>query len=717
MLKPQGCRLLAKPRNFLLVGLVLVAVYWLLLTSSKTSGYRVVPWAKAPEQKEPPKELTEEEKKKQREVEVRASFEKDHEEVGKLPEAGAIYGNTLLSLTGKDDPNLESQSVFKPWTKPAAFSTDKPYIYNPYPEYNSDEWKNDNHAEYVPCLGPLGEEVEDISIFKGRLRQFPSPGFGSYDVFGLSDNICYERDTRLGPYSATKFDKKNEPLDWDTVSWGRLQDKCVERNQARFDMIGPDNEYIASAYPELARSGPASGNDDGGDDLKREKEKDQTARLRRRRIARAARDAENRTSSESAPKQEPRTALLLRSFTGKRYTENDKEVIRSLVSELSLRTGGEYQVFLLLHVKEKERDISTPEARQLILEKEIPREFWDMTVMWNDALVQGMYPKLDPGREASVHNAQWLSVQRFSQEHRQFDFVWNWEMDSRVIGHNYEMLHKLGEFAKQQPRKGIWERSERFYIPSLHGGYNSDFRTHIEKLYGSDMVWGAPELPFVNPVGPKPPVASPDQDEYEWGVGEEADLITLAPMFNPAPSGWVLRDQVWRYEDETHKPADLPRRATIITQNRASRRLLDIMHVEDLRGKHVGSELATPTVAFIHGLKAVHAPMPVFFDRPWNGTLLQKWFNGGPKGVSGYYGSSMDWGQEGRYQGSTWYFRAIPPQRLYNNWAGYEDTDIGGHDWETEHGRPCLPTMFLHPIKEIKPTEPGYSSKSGLPYA
>jgi hypothetical protein len=109
--------------------------------------------------------------------------------------------------------------------------------------------------------------------------------------------------------------------------------------------------------------------------------------------------------------------------------------------------------------------------------------------------------------------------------------------------------------------------------------------------------------------------------------------------------------------------------------------------------------------------------MPVFFDRPWNGTLLQKWFNGGPKGVSGYYGSSMDWGQEGRYQGSTWYFRAIPPQRLYNNWAGYEDTDIGGHDWETEHGRPCLPTMFLHPIKEIKPTEPGYSSKSGLPYA
>ncbi|CRK23082.1 hypothetical protein BN1723_012892 [Verticillium longisporum] len=57
------------------------------------------------------------------------------------------------------------------------------------------------------------------------------------------------------------------------------------------------------------------------------------------------------TDSEPEPKVEQRTAVLLRSYTGKKYTENDKQVMRALISELNLRTGGEYQVYLLLHAK------------------------------------------------------------------------------------------------------------------------------------------------------------------------------------------------------------------------------------------------------------------------------------------------------------------------------------------------------------------------------
>lgn len=72
-------------------------------------------------------------------------------------------------------------------------------------------------------------------------------------------------------------------------------------------------------------------------------------------------------------------------------------------------------------------------------------------------------------------------------------------------------------------------------------------------------------------------------------------------------------------------------------------------------------------------------------------------------------------GQKCRFQGTTWYFRAGPPQRLYNNWMGYEDTRIGDAKWEDIHGRLCFPALFLRPIKVVELTEPSYSSESMLP--
>lgn len=85
MLKPQGLRLLAKPRNIVLLGLVFAALYWTLLTSSK-EGYRVVPWAKDPVPEEEQKPLTEEEKKealkKQKGDWLRSNFTQESEALG-----------------------------------------------------------------------------------------------------------------------------------------------------------------------------------------------------------------------------------------------------------------------------------------------------------------------------------------------------------------------------------------------------------------------------------------------------------------------------------------------------------------------------------------------------------------------------------------------------------------------------------------------------------
>lgn len=576
---------------------------------------------------------------------------------------------------------------------------------DPYPSYNSWSWRRSGKARYVPCTGPLDRPAEDVSAFLGLPSGYPSPGIGSYSLLDIDQNLCYERDTRLGIYALPDGTR-------DEIDWGDVQISCVDRNQARFDLVGPPNDLVTAAYGVLLPD----------TDSRSRSSSTQNRKLLRRSSPIESQDGVVDTDEgqrkPTKTVRESRTAILLRSYTGKKYTENDRYIIRSLVSELNLRSGGEYQVFLLVHVKDDGVNLWDNQTYERYLQEAVPKEFLGMTLLWNDDFVQETYPKLEKSYEASVHNAQWLSVQKFMQEFREFSFVWNWEMDARITGHAYDMLEKLGQFAKRQPRRGLWERNERYYIPDYHGDYDTEFQQSVETMSKKNAVWGPPQdTPFINPIGPRPPTPSPQNDKFKWGVGEDADLITLSPLFDPKDSGWVLGGQVWSYNDDNHTSESLPRRGAIVTQCRLSRRLLDIMHVENLRGNHVGSEMAPGTVALLHGLKAVYAPMPIFMDRPWAPERLARWFNNGPRGgSSGGPDSAMGWGREGRFRGTTWYYRADPPQRLYSNWVGYEDNGIGGLEWEMAHGRPCLPAMFLHPVKDVVPTSPGYGSESRLPY-
>lgn len=592
--------------------------------------------------------------------------------------------------------------------KPAFDTKEVPYEFNPYPNYESDDWREVHRADFVPCEGPASRRIQDVQVFKGHPEKFPEPSMGSYGVLGVDPNLCYERDTKLGQYGLQlQWTESGKRLDWTKSEWGRRQQECLEKNKARFEKTVPSS---GNDRYEAAMS--ASSSSATNDELRRQKE---AAHVKERSTV-----DRNSTLPLVRPENPPeaRTAVLLRSYTGRVYTDNEKQVIRSLISELSLRTGGQYQIFLLVQVKDNLEDLALwdKDTYKYIMQTQVPKEFHDIAILWGSYEVQEMYPLLDRSEASTVHNAQWLSVQKFMQEHPEFDYVWNWEMDSRVMGSHYEWLTKMEDFAKKQPRKGLWERNERYYVPAVHGEYNSQYRTYVEKASRGNMVWGAPKLPFITPSGPKPPVSSSSKDHYTWGVGEDADLITLSPIFNPVDSNWILRDQVWQYNDTTHKSTELPRRTTIITQCRLSRRLLEAMHQENKRGNHVGSEMAPGTVALLHGLKAVYAPMPIFMDRPFPPESLMKWFNPGPGGVTGGPGSPTGWGLEHRFQGVTWYFRAVPPQRMYNNWMGYQDAGIGGRDWEKQNGRACLPPMFLHPIKDVMPTWPGYTSTSDLPY-
>ncbi|OTA70114.1 hypothetical protein K449DRAFT_393133 [Hypoxylon sp. EC38] len=752
MLAVQPRRLLSRPKGLLLFAVFAATLYWFLLHGSATphttrwfdgsTGSVQAPLKENAEVKQAPlpanepnsnsgqnqqveaQEKTEEEKQKeaeeQREENLREQFDREYDALAKEPGADLIFGQTLNTLDPAKKQSLTIEEHLNPSSHKTYFSDHQPYVYDPYPKYNEKTWLADR-AKYVPCEGPDGLPEADVLVFKGQPKDFPDPGFGSYSVLGMDGNLCYERETRLGIYGyQADNDTSNPSVDWDQVHWGELQEKCAQKNKARYNMQGHPNPYLTNVYSRHNSS--ASGTNGNAESdlaqsespLYREELKKGSPFLRHRRGLPA-----QHKSGKSKPLagSEARTALLLRTYTGKEYSENDKQVIRSLITELSLRTGGQYQVFLFVHVKDTAYAIwDDEETYQYVLQRSVPPEFRDIAVLWNDEATQTMYPKIDP-KKATVHVSQWLSVQKFAQEFPEFDYIWNWEIDARVTGHNYDFVEKLATFAKRQPRRGLWERNERYYIPSFHGDYDTEFRKEVERISGKDTIWGPPKLPFVNPVGPKPPVAKPEDDNYKWGVGEEADLITVAPIFNPINSSWISGNELWGFNDSTHETTDLPRRATIVTHSRVSKRLLDIMHVENLRGNHISSEMVTQTVALLHGLKAVYVPMPVFFDRPWKGKELAKWFNGGLKGESGGIGSAMGWGREARYRGSTWYYRANPPQRLYLNFMGWEDTNVGGKDWEETHGRPCLPPMLLHPVKDIEPTEPGYKSESNLPYS
>lgn len=367
--------------------------------------------------------------------------------------AGTIYGSTLKRLVDVGKHAGFAAAVLTPTDSWTPYSEAPPLTYNPYPDYNKMPWNITNKGKYVECEGPSGR-IRDLLVFSGHPENFGHTPVGSYVPLEIDSNLCFERQFRLGPYGfvedeASSFDTsdKHEKINWDAANWGQLQDYCYARNADRYVPL--------EEMPHISKSPSTS------------------PKVRRQHLNRTIKDdAEARRQGMHSLqmvklKPKSRTALLLRSWTGKNYTENDKQNIRSLVTELSLRSGGEYQVYLLVQVKQKLPLWTDSAVYDKVLHDNIPIEFQDMTILWDDAKMKEWYP-LIPSEINNVHQSQWLSVQKFAQEHPQFDYVWNWELDSRYTGHHYNLLERLAIFAKKQPRKGLWERNERYYIPSLH---------------------------------------------------------------------------------------------------------------------------------------------------------------------------------------------------------------------------------------------------------
>ncbi|KAF2153184.1 hypothetical protein K461DRAFT_327598 [Myriangium duriaei CBS 260.36] len=605
----------------------------------------------------------------------------------------------------------------------------KPQPYLPYPKYGSVEWSRTWRGEYSSCQGPRGlnmnESIQDMPFaWRHPAPSFPQASVGSSKVVGLPENVCFDRYSRYGAYGlgeketkeAAGWDKPKDNPEWQSTRWGYLQDSCLLRNKRRYDKNArnPMDLKPTKAQPL---------NMDTFD------------------------EAAYQNKFASTPKYHSRTALLIRTWEGYTYTENDLQAIRSLITELSLLTGGEYQVFLFVNVKQKDADIyNDPQVYQDILKKVVPQELRDISLLWTEKVCEEWYPKVG---DWQVYWQQFMPLQWFSKTHPEFDYVWNWETDARYTGNHYEFLEKMVEFARNMPRKNLWERNARFYFPKSHGNFASFLADTDHAIANATAegkmtpVWGPQPYPKDQVTfGPQPPTTY-EADNFEWGVGEEADLITLQPIWDPHQTEWSYRYKIWNYikgkaphftsqdpgDDAFFHPdfAKVPRRVFINTVARFSKRLLHAMHTENRAGRSMQAEMWPASVALQHGLKAVYSPHPIWLDRKWSDWYLDATFNANG-GETAAWGARKDspynHDREAAFRGYSWYYSTSFPRTLYRRWLGWRARDIlgdvGGEDYEDREGRisdqvagtsdpiiggkgrMCLPGMLLHPVKKVK---------------
>lgn len=504
-----------------------------------------------------------------------------------------------------------------------------------------------------------------ISAYQGLPQGMSAPLFGSQKELGINDRVCYDRINRYAPYGlglpedegglGVNMDGDNKgldqvnPIDWRGVNWHDAQQQCFQKNEQRINS---------------------------------------------------------------------RTAFVIRTWSTYTYTAYDIMKLRALISELALGSGGQYTVHFLIHVQDDTIPIwASPQLYNQVLDNSLPAEFQGMGVLWSVAQMKLIYPPPFPetivnfsgGNIYDAYRSLHFPLQYFASQHPEYDYFWHWEMDIRVTGHYHELLQRITTWAETQPREYAWERSAKFYIPSLH---NHSYENYAQSIIAETKVLNnppisGPQLPPERLLAVPPQHNPPDLDQI-------TDLITFNPLFDPTHTRWAFHDDITGYNVTADgRP---PTRAALITASRLSRRLLLLMHEETYRNKHtMFPEMFPASIALHYGLKATHAPLPVYFDRDWPAAHADEVFNNAPLSEASRqagmdHGGGYFHGENGSvfgpgehvFRGSTYFSNTAFAEYLWRRWLGKENSN-DEIAWESEGGagggRMCLPMMVLHPIK------------------
>jgi hypothetical protein len=586
--------------------------------------------------------------------------------------------------------------------------------------FSSSEFSNN----VVECFLDEGRtlRIPDVRVFEGIPDGMPDSAMGSQDLIGVKNDICFDRFGRLGPYGLGYAKKKGGSgagmdgdregiesiwaetghVDFRKVQWKGAQERCLKANEKKF--VSPTAKPRNNLYQDFEK-----------------------------------RDNTHNTDTVPVPGTIPRKAVIIRTWSDYQYDDEDLFYLRSLMWELSLQTGSEYTVHFLIHVRNNELPIWADEdVYRRTLKDSLPAEFEGMGTLWSERQMEMVYNAIPENhfRDLPLHGVYrslHMPLSWFSYQHPEFEQIWHFEMDMRYTGHYHHFISRVEQWAAKQPRKGLWERNARFYVPAEHGSWE-DFShmVRVQTEHGTSTksnlfsnfannpsvpdsvknemvakaekaIWG-PEPPLNDVMDNSTDVFPPHsmaQDKGEWGVGEEADLIVFNPIFDPDGTNWLLSEDVNGYNKTGGLP---PRRTAVTTFGRYSKRLLTRMHRDmAIHSKHMFTEMFPATTALHHGYKAVYVPHPVYIDRKWPTDFLAATFNGGRNGQAG--GSRLSVFSEERehnFMGVTWYYNAGFAPNLWHRWLGYKVDNDGGEAEETAgEGRMCLPAMLVHPVKQV----------------
>lgn len=213
-------------------------------------------------------------------------------------------------------------------------------------------------------------------MFSHTRIEFPPSLVGSYSATGLDGSVCVDRQSRLRPYGygdqphTIPHPKRLAAVQWDNANWGVLQTQCYLRNKDRYEVSHASQDYTLHALPQKP---PESA------DAFQEKP---------------------RSSNPSGQQPKSRSAVILRAWHDMDWSENTKQHVRSLIMELSLHSGGEYEVFILSHIRDKSISLSHADDEYILKLKDrfIPREFHNITVLFNDQILESWYPNIEEHR-------------------------------------------------------------------------------------------------------------------------------------------------------------------------------------------------------------------------------------------------------------------------------------------------------------------------------
>lgn len=212
----------------------------------------------------------------------------------------------------------------------------------------------------------------------------PDPMFGSYNATGLASDFCLDRHARYDPYGYDEGDfvanggrrkaNRASKVQWDKVDWGYLQGDCLMRNQYRYESLPWANRTTTLWMPRP----------EDIDDV------DNTLVF--------PEDASQKSTSyrlrKSGQKYKQRTAIIIRTEESSEWTVDTIQYLRSMIMELSLQSGAEYEIIIMVEIKDTNAGIFDSHASyQQTLKKAVPGEFMNSAILFNRQLLEKWYTK------------------------------------------------------------------------------------------------------------------------------------------------------------------------------------------------------------------------------------------------------------------------------------------------------------------------------------